>query len=84
MLAEDGLMTQLSDPAYSAKAITPSDTQIPATRGVWVGTGGALVVRLHKDDADVTLLNVQDGTLLPIQVIFIRAASVADDIVALY
>ena len=77
-------MTQISDPAMKAATVTPSDTQIPTTRGVYVGTLGDLIVTMDGDDADVTYANVQSGTILPIQVKYIRATSTATDILALY
>ena len=76
-------MTQISDPAFRAVTITPSDTEIPTTRGVYVGTTGDLIVTMHGDTADVTFANVQSGSILPIQVNYIRASG-ASDILALY
>lgn len=55
-------------PGTSLAAVTPSDSVIQKYRALWVGTGGDVaVVAVHDDDA-VTLVNVPDGTLLPIAV----------------
>lgn len=66
-------------------AVTPSDsTDLGVTRAVWVGTGGDLVVTFVGTSSAVTLPNVQDGTLLPIQVSKVMVATGASDIVAIY
>lgn len=80
-----------------AAAVTPSDTaNIPfpgdATAApntaqwpcvLYVGTGGTLDIRTADGD-DVTLVNVPDGTFIPIQVIRVFTTSSAADIVALW
>lgn len=77
----------LDMPARSAKAVTPhasDDLADGVTRGLYVGTGGDLVVRLPGDTTDVTFKNVQDGDELPIRVEAVRDSSTAADILALY
>ena len=75
------------DPGCSgqARAHTKSDdvTFGINTRGVWVGTGGDVAVRM-ANDAIVIFSNVQDGTLLPIAVKQIRSTdTTASDFVIL-
>lgn len=79
--------------AMAAAAVTPSDTvNIPdhdssgSNRGcaLYVGTGGNLAVRTAAGD-DVTLVNVADGSFLPIQVVRVFATgTTAADILALW
>jgi hypothetical protein len=80
-----------------AAAVTPNDTtnipfpgdntaapntaQWPCV--LYVGTGGALDIRTADGD-DVSLINVPDGTFIPIQVIRVFTTSTADDIIALW
>ena len=58
----------LTAPAENAFAVTPNDGSDLAevTRALYVGTGGNLAVVLAAG-SDVTLLNVQSGTVLPIR-----------------
>lgn len=72
--------------ATSAVAVTPSDTtEIPVTRGVWVGGAGDLAVQFTGDDEAVTLGGVAAGTLLPIQVTKVMSANTtATGVLALY
>lgn len=72
-------------PARSAEAVTPSDTVDLAavSRALWVGTGGDLTV-IMQDGITVALLNVPDGSLLPICVSRVKSGGTsASDIVAL-
>jgi hypothetical protein len=84
--------------ALRAAAVTPSDTaNIPnvalqsgdpvessSACSLFVGTGGTLVVRTAGGD-DVTLLNIADGTFLPIQVVRVFATgTTAAGILALW
>jgi hypothetical protein len=81
-----------------AAAVTPNDTvNIPfpgdATAApnaakwpcvLYVGTGGTLRI-MTADGDDVTLVNVADGTFIPIQVIRVFSSTTdAADIVALW
>ena len=74
-------------PAKNAFVITPSDsTQLTfTTRAVYVGGAGNLVVRLSGDTANVTLVGVPAGTLLPIRAILVASTSTtATSIIGLY
>lgn len=75
-------------PAYKAVAITPADaTDLTAQgfRGLWVGTGGTLIVVMFGDASNtpVTFTNVPDGSLLPLAVKVVRTATTASGIVGL-
>lgn len=64
-------------------AITPADadlTDIP--RALWVGTAGNLTV-IMASGATLLLKNVPAGSLLPIKVSQVKAATTAADIVGL-
>ncbi len=72
-------------PARSGEAVSPSDTVdlTNVSRALWVGTGGDLTV-IMQDTTTVALLNVPDGSLLPICVSRVKLTGTdADDIVAL-
>ena len=71
-------------PAGSAFACVPSDsTVLPTTRGLYVGGGGNVVVVMANDENTVTFTNVLAGSILPIQVIKVMAATTATNIVVL-
>ena len=74
-----------SGPAENAYAITPdSNTDIaPLTRGVYVGTGGNLVVDMDGAGTNITFYNVASGSVLPIAVSRVYATSTADNIIGL-
>ena len=70
--------------AHGAKTVTPSDsTELEITRGVFVGTTGDLTVTM-ADGHDAVFVNIASGTIVPIQVSKIKAATTATDILALY
>lgn len=73
-------------PGEKAVAVTKSDsTVIPATRGLFVGTAGDLVVLFAGDTATVTLKNVAAGVTHPWSVTQVHATgSTAADIVGIY
>lgn len=72
-------------PALSAVPVTPSDvTNLPVTRGLYIGTGGTVEVTMAGDLAVATFTNVANGTFLPIQVTQVRAATTATGVLALY
>lgn len=76
-----------SRPANKQIAVTPSDsTNLPGvTRGLYVGTGGTLVVVPVDGDATVTYTNVANGTILPIQITRVNSTSTtASGIIALF
>jgi hypothetical protein len=60
--------TGLTSPAQDAGAVTPSDTvPLPrATRGVYLGTGGDLRVKMVSGTV-VTFAAVPAGTFLPLR-----------------
>ena len=74
-------------PASGMYAVTPDDVaEIGAIvpKAIRVGGGGTLVGR-GLDGVDVTLLNVQDGEIVPVQFQYIRATgTTCTGIVALY
>lgn len=62
-----GSLPSWSDPPTSATTLTAADSDFASGviyRALWVGTGGTVVVRFADDSANVSLLNVPDGTLL--------------------
>lgn len=78
-----------------AAAVTPSDaTQLTppngdskrATRGILVGGAGTLVVLMADSSGPVTLTipATACGTILPLAVTFVRAATTATNIVAFW
>lgn len=71
-------MTVITDlPAGDAEAVTPSDTVdlIKPSRGIYVGTGGDLTVVMAGNGAVVTFVAVVAGSLLPLWVKRVNAAS---------
>ncbi len=71
--------------SYDARAVTTSDTtNINATRGLYIGAAGNVVVDMAYGTT-ITFVGVQGGTILPIQVTRIYATgTTATNIVALY
>jgi hypothetical protein len=75
----------LTSPAQDAEAVTPSDAVPLArfTRGLWVGSAGALRLRMLSG-AEVTFPGVPAGTLLPLRATHVLASgTTAGGIVAL-
>jgi len=73
-------------PASECFSITPNDAQdlTKATKAVYVGSGGDLVVRPLGSSSDVTFRNVISGSILDIRVRAIRETGTsAFDIVGL-
>ena len=72
-------------PASDALAITPSDiTVLPTrTRALYIGGTGDLVVKM-VDGTIITFVGVVVGSVLPIRVTQVRAATTATSIVALF
>ena len=75
----------MKQPTLSA-AVTKSDsTDLAATctKGVWVGTGGDLSVKLAGDSTATTWKNVPSGTYVPGAYSRVMAATTAADVVCL-
>ena len=78
-------------PARGGFAITKSDATVfdnqnsnpPPPRAVYVGGAGDLVVRM-VDGSIVTLKAVPAGSMLPINIDQVRAATTATDVVGFY
>lgn len=82
-----GHADSVAGPATRAAAVVPDDeaalAQVP--KALFVGTGGALVLRGAGGGGDVLFANVADGTVLPFRAQYVRATgTTAADIVALY
>lgn len=72
-------------PAARAVEVTPSDsTVLEVTRGLYIGTSGDVAVILAEDTAVTTFVNVANGTILPLQVKKVMAATSATSVLALY
>jgi len=75
-------------PAGNSYVVTPHDTNpigefLP--RGLYVGSGGDIVMVLDGDTAPVTFRNVPAGAILPVKVRRVLATGTgASDLVALY
>lgn len=71
--------------ASSATAIAPNDsTDIPVTRGLYVGVGGDVAVLFADDSTAVTLKGLLAGVVYPLRVKRVRATgTTATNIVAL-
>ena len=74
-----------SGPAENAYVITPNSLVDIATasRALYIGSGGDLVVDMAGTGESVTFANVAPGSVLPISVTRVYATSTAADIVAL-
>jgi hypothetical protein len=74
------------DPADRVAAVTPSDaTDLTGVRGLYVGGSGDLAVRMvNNPSTTVTIASVAAGTILPLRVTRVMAATTATDITALY
>lgn len=69
--------------ASSGQAVTPGVAFGKPTKGIWVGGGGNLAVKL-ADETEVTLENVPDGALVPVAAQEVLAATTATAMVALF
>ena len=78
----------LESPARNSFNITPDDvTEINEyePRGIYVGGSGDITGQLYGDIADITLVAVPAGTLLPMRFQFIRATgTTATNLIGLY
>lgn len=82
----DTASDSLIGPARLAFPITPSDSTdlSVATKAVYVGMGGDVVLRAIGSATDVTLSNVASGSVLAIRVKAVRAAgTTANNLVGL-
>lgn len=78
-------MRTIADSYRGGAAVTPSDTTVLApTRGLWVGGAGNLTVDFADGTTDVLLTAPIVGTIYPISVVKVKAATTATVIVALY
>lgn len=67
------------------RTVTPSDSTVVACQALWVGTAGNVAVLAEGDSAAVTILNVADGTILPIACNKVMSTNTtASNIVAIY
>jgi len=75
-----------SDPADKVAAVTPSDsTDLTGARALFVGGEGNVAVRMINDPSTtVTLTGVTVGSILPLRVTRVMAATTATNITALY
>jgi hypothetical protein len=83
----EGAVDSASAPATRALAVTPHDVNALADlpKALFVGTGGALVLRGPNDAADSVWKNVADGSVIPFRADYVRATgTTAADILALY
>jgi len=73
------------NPAAEATEVTPADVDLEQyTRGIYIGGAGDLAVVMADKENTVTFKNLVAGSLLPIRVSQIKAATTATFIVALY
>ena len=88
MAINGSLPTNRTVPARNLRAVTPADDtdfSDGPCRSLWVGTGGDVALLARADTSSVTIANVPDGTLLPIEVKQVQSTGTpASDIVALY
>jgi hypothetical protein len=75
-----------ADPADKLASVTASDTtDLTGARALYVGGGGDVALRaVNSSETTVTLVGVPTGTILPIRVTRVMAATTATSIVALY
>ena len=74
-----------SEPATRAQAVTPSDsTDLTGVRSLFVGGAGNVSVRMIGDPSTtVVLTGVVAGTILPLRVTRVMAATTATNITGL-
>ncbi len=82
---EDYSTSGLVEPAADAIAVTPADTDLAhRTRGIYIGIAGDLVVKMANGGNTVVFNNVVAGSLLPLRVTQVKAATTALSIVAVF
>lgn len=79
-------MADYADPGDKVAAVTASDaTDLTGARGLYIGVGGDVAVRcVNSSSTTVTFVGVPAGTILPIRVTRVMAATTATSIVAIY
>jgi hypothetical protein len=71
------------EPAQGALTITPADVDLSVpVRGLYVGTGGNVAATMLNGDT-ATFINVPGGSILPLMVKRVAAATTASDIIGL-
>ncbi|MEL7199665.1 MAG: hypothetical protein AAGL10_15250 [Pseudomonadota bacterium] len=76
----------LSSPAADCFEIEPDNSfdLASATKAIYIGTGGDIVIQPVGSTSDVTFVNVPSGAILPIRVQAVRInGTTASDIVGL-
>ena len=78
-------MSELSDPAAGAFAVTPSNTAtLAGVRALYVGGAGDVAVTAIGTDTAVTLVGVTAGSIIPVRARKVMATNTtATSIVAL-
>ena len=72
-------------PAGFAIEVTPAVTVLSLpSRAVYVGTTGDLVVTMAAENQQVTFVNIQGGSMLPIRVRSVDAGTTAGNVIAVY
>lgn len=81
----EGVLVGYQDPAIDGAAVTPNDdTDLSGTRGLYIGGTGDVVVKFYNNNTAITFKSVPVGTILPVSVVRVMAATTATLIVALY
>lgn len=83
----EGAGEGIRDSAKHTYAITPHNTnELPVyTRGIYVGTGGTVVVRGISDTVSTTWVNVPSGFVMPVQAKIVEATgTTASNLIGLY
>lgn len=87
-MAEDSGKTgfEFVGPANNAKAVTESDSTYvdPYPRAVWVGGAGDLYVDMVGGQKDVPFIGVPAGTMLPIRITKLKAASTVSSVTVIW
>lgn len=76
----------VTSPPKDMVAVTPSDVTVfpRVTRGIYVGFGGDIVIRTADGD-DLTFTFAENGTVLPIAAVMVKATgTTADNIIAMF
>ncbi len=73
-----------TSPGENAAEVTASDSTTLYSRGLYVGGSGDVVVTMYGNGAEVTFVGVPSGSVLPIKVSKVMAATTATDIVAIW